>query len=327
MPDETNQPVLDTLVSNAALAVVDIETTGLHPGADRVVEISVVRIEPGAAPILALDTLVNPSRRVAATEIHGITDADVSDAPTFDDIAGDVAQALSGAVVAGYNVYFDVRFLEDEFKRVRLRQTPPHVCLMYLRPMLGLGSRCCLADACKAHGIRHEDAHTAAFDAMAGAGLWRLYASAMAEKGIETFGDLRKLKSYKFLDSLSLPTLRQWMIAFLTPTGRRKPRSQSRISDDTQRRVARVREYLDALSAVVADLELTVVEVENLARKRDQLGLGPDEVRAVHGRVFAAMLSEALADSSVTEEEWDRLSRLHECLTGLGWAPGATRGA
>jgi len=193
--------------------------------------------------------------------------------------------------------------------------------------MLGLGRKCCLADACRAHGIRHEEAHTAAFDAMAGAGLWRLYAGAMAEKGIETFGDLRKLKPYKFLDSLSLPTLRQWMIAFLSRTGRMKPRSQSGISDDTQRRVARVREYLDALTTAVADLELTPPEVEDLARKRAQLGLGPDEVRAVHGRVFAAMLSEALADSSISEAEWDQLGRLHACLKGLGWAPGAMRGA
>jgi len=323
--DETDQTVLETPVSQAPLAVVDIETTGLHPGADRVVEISVVRIEPGGGPTLALDTLVNPNRRVAATEIHGITDDDVSDAPTFDDIAGNVAQALSGAVVAGYNVYFDVRFLEDEFRRVRLRQTPPHVCLMYMRPMLGLGRKCCLADACKAHGIRHEEAHTAAFDAMAGAGLWQLYASAMAEQGIETFGDLRRLKSYKFLDSLSLPMLREWMIAFLPQSGRMKPRSQSRISDDTKRRVARVREYLDAVIVSVADLELTAEEIDGLARKRAQLNLTPDELRAVHGRVFAAMLSEALADSSITETEWQRLGQLHECLRELGWAPGAER--
>src|SRR5438094_2304482 len=104
MPEETDQPVLDTAVSKAALAVLDMETTGLHPGADRVVEISVVRIEPGAEPALILDTLVNPGRRVSATEIHGISDGDVADAPRFEDIAGELARALSGAVLAAYNV-------------------------------------------------------------------------------------------------------------------------------------------------------------------------------------------------------------------------------
>src|SRR5207245_596356 len=80
MTQAAEQSVLDTPVSRSAIAVVDIETTGLHPGADRLIEISVVRVEPGAAPFITLDTLVNPGRKVAATEIHGITDADVSDA-------------------------------------------------------------------------------------------------------------------------------------------------------------------------------------------------------------------------------------------------------
>ncbi len=179
MAKDAAQNVLETPVPDAAMAVIDIETTGLHPGADRIVEISVVRSEPGEGPTVVLDTLLNPTRPVAATEIHGITDADVSDAPTFDEIAGDVAHAISGAVLAGYNVYFDVRFLEDEFRRVKLRHTPPHVCLMYLRPMLGLGKKCCLSDACRAHGIIHEEVHTAAFDAMAGAQLWHVYIGAI----------------------------------------------------------------------------------------------------------------------------------------------------
>src|SRR5207245_7455187 len=141
MTQAAEQSVLDTSISGTPVAVVDIETTGLHPGADRLIEISVVRVEPGAAPSVALDTLVNPGRKVAATEIHGITDADVSDAPSFDDIAGNVARALSEAVVAGYNIYFDVRFLEDEFRRVKIRHTPPHICMMYPRPMLVLGKK------------------------------------------------------------------------------------------------------------------------------------------------------------------------------------------
>jgi DNA polymerase III epsilon subunit family exonuclease len=322
MTQAAEQSILDTPVSGTTVAVVDIETTGLHPGADRLIEVSVVRVEPGAAPSVALDTLVNPGRKVAATEIHGITDADVSDAPSFDDIAGDVARALSGAVVAGYNIYFDVRFLEDEFRRVKLRHTPPHICLMYLRPMLGLGRKCCLTDACRAHGIQHDEAHTAAFDAMAGAGLWHLYEDAMAKQGIRTFRDLTRLKRYKFLDSLGSPTLREWMIAFLSSNGHLKPRSALTMTDETRRRIARVQEYLDALMASVADLELSDAELSELGVKRAHLALSPDELRAVHGRVFASMLSEVLADSTITDVEWQRLRRLHACLQQLGWAPG-----
>ena len=88
--------ITDHSVTGTPVAVFDFETTGLNPGYDRVVEASVIRIDPGQAPRLVFDTLVNPRRRVSATEIHGITDADVADAPEFDEITGDFLTAISG---------------------------------------------------------------------------------------------------------------------------------------------------------------------------------------------------------------------------------------
>jgi len=70
-------------IDDTPIAIIDFETTGLTAGADRVVEVSVVRVDPGQEPRLVFDTLVNPHRRVSATEIHGISDADVADAPSF----------------------------------------------------------------------------------------------------------------------------------------------------------------------------------------------------------------------------------------------------
>jgi DNA polymerase III epsilon subunit-like protein len=70
-------------IDDTPIAIIDFETTGLIAGADRVVEVSVVRVDPGEEPRLVLDTLINPQRHVSATEIHGITDADVADAPYF----------------------------------------------------------------------------------------------------------------------------------------------------------------------------------------------------------------------------------------------------
>ena len=102
----------EKVVAETPISVLDLETTGLNAGGDRVVEVSVVRMEPHQEPKLVLDTLVNPDRHVTATEIHGITDADVTDAPTFAMIAGDLVRAMAGSVVAAYNVYFDMRFLE-----------------------------------------------------------------------------------------------------------------------------------------------------------------------------------------------------------------------
>ena len=108
------QGIRERRIAKTPLAVVDVETTGLNAGADRIVEIAVVRIDPGCAPQLVLETLINPQRRMAATEIHGLTDADVREAPRFIDIAGELTRVLTDCVVRAYNVYFDMKFLGYE---------------------------------------------------------------------------------------------------------------------------------------------------------------------------------------------------------------------
>ena len=189
------------LIHDTPLAIIDFETTGLTAGHDRVVEVAVVRIDSGTSPRLVFDTLVNPMRPMGATDIHGITDADVARAPTFEDIAGGLVAATAGCVVAAYNVYFDIRFLGFEMANIGVRHLPPHFCLMHLRPMLGLGRRCSLKEACNTHGVPHSDAHTAAADAVASGGLFLKYLPAMTAMGIKTYGDLANLKRHKFLKS------------------------------------------------------------------------------------------------------------------------------
>jgi DNA polymerase III epsilon subunit-like protein len=193
--------LLGRSIADVPVAVIDFETTGMWAGYDRVVEVSVVRVEPGRGPELIFDTLVNPNRRMACTEIHGISDHDVFDAPRFDDIATQLLRAISGCVVAAYNVSFDMRFLESELTRVDVRHPFPHLCLMYLRPMLGLGKQCQLSRACWSHGIPLGRAHTAASDALAAAALWIVYRNELAERNIRTFAELAAVKRFKFTGS------------------------------------------------------------------------------------------------------------------------------
>ena len=193
--------ILEWKIHDTPITVIDFETTGLKPGPDRVVEVSVYRREPGQSPHLVLDTLVNPGQKVAATKIHGITDADVEHAPLFKDIAGDLVSALSGSVVSAYNVYFDLRFLTYELKQVGVEWIPPHFCLMYLRPMLGLGKTCKLEEACKEYQIEHEHSHIASSDAHASGKLLEFYLNQLQVQNIETFAQLSRLKTYKFIQS------------------------------------------------------------------------------------------------------------------------------
>ncbi len=62
-------------ISETPIAILDFETTGLVAGVDRVVEVSVAHVDPGKEPRVVLDTLVNPMRPMAATEIHDTASA------------------------------------------------------------------------------------------------------------------------------------------------------------------------------------------------------------------------------------------------------------
>jgi DNA polymerase-3 subunit epsilon len=193
--------LLARAIADVPVAVLDFETTGMFAGYDRVVEVSVVRIEPGGEPKLVLDTLVNPGRPMGATFVHGIRDRDVIDAPRFETIADHLLRAISGCVLAAYNVSFDLRFLEEELSRLGVGHRFPHLCLMYLRPMLGLGRQCKLANACRAHGIPLAAAHSAAQDALAAAGLWSVYARDLAVRNVTMFAELAAIRRYKFTES------------------------------------------------------------------------------------------------------------------------------
>ncbi len=102
------------------LAVFDLETTGTRIGHDRIVQIGVVRLLPNGARE-RWQTLVNPEMAIPpeATAIHGITDAQVANAPRLAQVAGEVLVQLDGCDLCGFNVLrFDLPFLTEELLRV-----------------------------------------------------------------------------------------------------------------------------------------------------------------------------------------------------------------
>jgi len=94
-------------------AVVDLETTGLYPSTDRVVEVAVVHLNTNAEITGQFCTLINPGRDVGPTYHHGIKAADVHNAPTFAAAAESLWQLLTGRVLVAHNVTFDGVHLSD----------------------------------------------------------------------------------------------------------------------------------------------------------------------------------------------------------------------
>lgn len=101
------------------LAIVDLETTGVNVGHDRIVEISIVKVYPDGSREVFTQR-INPTIPIPpfSTAIHGISDEDVKDAPTFAEIGHKIAQMLRDCDLAGFNSNkFDFPLLVEEFLR------------------------------------------------------------------------------------------------------------------------------------------------------------------------------------------------------------------
>ncbi len=171
----------------ATFAVVDVETTGLHPGADRVVEVACVLYRNGLETD-RFSTLVNPERPIPpiASTIHGIYDKDVADAPTLSAVADRLRSMTANAIIVGHNVRFDLSFLPFLGSRpslctlqlARRLIDAPDYCNETLRDLLTLDS-----------GLSLGTAHRAECDALVtGALLIELLRRFAKRTGLTTVG-------------------------------------------------------------------------------------------------------------------------------------------
>ena len=101
------------------IVFLDLETTGVDPAKDRIVEISLVKVQPDGSKEVKTRR-INPGMPIPpeSTAIHGIADDDVKDEPRFEQIAKSLAAYMEGCDLAGYNSNrFDIPVLAEEFLR------------------------------------------------------------------------------------------------------------------------------------------------------------------------------------------------------------------
>jgi DNA polymerase III subunit epsilon len=123
-------------------AIVDIETTGGHPLFHRVIEVGLLRIEKGEV-VQTYKTLVNPGRPIPEwiTGITGITDDQVINAPSFEDIKDELIELFEDAIFVAHNSSFDYGFLQKEFERVDRAFTVDSLCTVRLSRAMFPGFR------------------------------------------------------------------------------------------------------------------------------------------------------------------------------------------
>jgi DNA polymerase-3 subunit epsilon len=148
----------------------DLETTGLDPRRDRIVEISVIREEPDGT-LEEKTRRVNPKMPIPpeATAIHGITDEDVRDEPDFQHLAKGLAIFLKDADLAGFGIgRFDIPLLAAEFQRAGVEFSIEGRHIVDVQRIFHRQEPRDLSAACRFYLDRELDsAHTSAADVAA----------------------------------------------------------------------------------------------------------------------------------------------------------------
>jgi DNA polymerase-3 subunit epsilon len=181
------------------VAFIDVETTGRDPSADRIIEIGIV-IGRGGTILRSFGKLIHPGRPIPreSSAIHGITDADVANQPTFAELSAEIVAFLKGAIPAAYNAAFDRSFLLAELERAGVRPTDPPPAmrrevdwidpLAFAREVYKAEESRALGEMAARLGIVLEQAHRATDDACAA--LQVLYALAKDPRVPRAYGGL-----------------------------------------------------------------------------------------------------------------------------------------
>lgn len=152
------------------LCFFDLETTGINITQDRILEIAVIKVMPNGE-VLRKSNVVNPTIPIPAesTAIHGISEADVKDKPTFKEVAKDYAKFFEGADLAGFNILkFDVPMLVEEFLRAGVEFDYSRKKLIDAQKIFHLMEKRSLSAAFKFYcGKDMTDAHSAEADTQA----------------------------------------------------------------------------------------------------------------------------------------------------------------
>lgn len=306
------------LLSETPFAVVDVETTGFSPlNGDRIVEVAVVRLGPETTEEYV--TLINPMRQIGPEHIHGLTAADVAEAPMFNEIAGDLLEVLAGAVMVAHNVRFDRDFIAAELSAAGVfLPAVPSLCTLALaykwEPSL-VNHR--LSTCCAAAGVPYYASHSALGDARAAADLLRRYLLRAEDAGLRTLEALGCVPS-------AFPNA-DW--PSLTRTGRRRARS----GDGTgvavpylARLVAslgsveaseKVAPYIDLLDRVLEDEQVTEAEAGALRETTERWGLSMEDVVGAHHAYLDSLIAAAVRDGLVTGTERRELEAVTRLLS------------
>ncbi|MEY3933828.1 MAG: hypothetical protein RLZZ606_427 [Actinomycetota bacterium] len=280
----------------------DVETTGFgFKTRDRVIEVAGLVFDSETGQVLSkFETLINPLRNIPenSSEVHKLTAAHLSMAPTFEEFGPWLAHLLGGKRVVGHSVLFDVNFLNQEFQRNNIDFTITEFdCTRSLFNGSGLKETAEFFDINYDSNLHHG----ALYDAQL---CLEVFLAGKARHKIETpakFNAIYELSESRPISSLvtrqqlgvsSGLVEKQGFNSFNTPLNIDNPVEAC---------------YLWRLADYLSDLQITKTEREELNLLAADLGISSEDQTALHTRYVRELEKAAMRDGMITEAEQNLL--------------------
>lgn len=179
--------------------IFDLETTGISPNYDEVIEISALKVKGGEV-VDEFNTLVNPGRKIpfGATKVNGITNAMVAEAPAFSHVLAEFLDFAEGLVLVGHNIArFDMKFIWRDAEQYfgEIPQNNYVDTLQVARKHLPKMDHHRLVDLAEYYGILSEGAHRALNDCYMNQKVYECMVSEMREAQKKRVEEARKKAS------------------------------------------------------------------------------------------------------------------------------------
>ncbi len=283
------------------LAVVDVETTGFGKH-DRLCEVGIVTLDPETLNTVdEFETLINPKRDIGPVHIHKITASMVADAPTFAEVAHEIANRLNHSVLVAHNLLFDQRMIHQEYDRMSAKFSAGQgICTLSLT-----GEK--LTVAAKRYGIECGTHHKAVDDARVSAQLLKIL--------FEECDDPTEPVKISNLDAPNeVSMLTRDMVAIEETTPDKSLLRQICRYVRYPTTEEKILAYLDVLNSALDDLVITDEEAKNLNDLAKTLELKKEEIAWAHEVYLQTLIVGAKRDLIITSLEHGILNTVARLL-------------
>ncbi|HUS87254.1 MAG TPA: exonuclease domain-containing protein [Bacteroidales bacterium] len=258
-------------------AIVDIETTGGSPRSERITEIAIF-IHDGEKITDEYSTLINPERNIPyfITNLTGITNEMVEDAPKFYEVAKDIVKITEGKTFVAHNARFDYSFIRQEFKNLGFNYIRNLLDTLSLgRKLLPGYSSYSLDNICKDLGIDIDGRHRARSDALATVKLFEILLE--AETQSDNPGFINNTKLSKLNPDLDISILGQLpedsgvyyfydnkgQLIYIGKSKNIKQRVMTHLSNNTSKRAMEMRDAIAGITWKETGSELIALLMES----------------------------------------------------------------